>query len=77
MTESPTTTHKPGETPAPLAYGIWLIFNHPHNLAADPLLLLLGNTRTKHDQLPVIILNFCYDAAKMLQADDCIIIPRN
>jgi len=37
----------------------------------------IGNTRTKHKQLPAIIWNFYYDAKKLLQADDCIMITSN
>jgi len=37
----------------------------------------LGNTRTKHNQLPAIIWNFSYDAKKLLKAHDCIIITSN
>jgi len=37
----------------------------------------LGNTRTKHNQLPAIISNFYFDAKKLLQADNCIIITCN
>jgi len=29
---------------------------------------------TKHEQLPAIIWNFYYDAKKLLQADNCIMI---
>jgi len=32
---------------------------------------------TKHNQLPAIIWNFYYDAKKLLQADNCIIITSN
>jgi len=42
-----------------------------------PLELPLGNTRTKHNQLSAIIWNFYYDAKKLLQADDCIMITSN
>jgi len=42
-----------------------------------PLEPSLGNTRTKHKQLLEIILNFSYDAKKLLQADDCIMITSN
>jgi len=34
----------------------------------------LGNTRTKHNQLPGIVWNFYYDAKNLLQADDFIMI---
>jgi len=34
----------------------------------------LGNTRTKHNQLPVIVWNFYCDAKKLLPADGCIMI---
>ena len=34
----------------------------------------LGNTSTKHNQLPAIIWNFYYDAKKLLQAENCIIL---
>jgi len=37
---------------------------HPGSPFAPP----LGNTRTKHNQLPAIIWNFYYDANKLLQA---------
>jgi len=37
----------------------------------------LGNTTTKHNQLPASIWNFNYDAKKLLQAHDCIIITSN
>ena len=37
----------------------------------------LGNTTTKHNQLPAIIWNFYYDAKKLLQADNCIIMTSN
>jgi len=37
----------------------------------------LGNTKTKHNQLPAIIWNFYCDAKKLLQADDCIMITSN
>jgi len=46
---------------------------HPGLLLEPP----LGNTRTKHNQLPAIIWNFYYDAKKLLQADDCIMITSN
>jgi len=36
--------------------------------------LLLDDTKTKHRPLPAIIWNFYYDATKLLQADNCIII---
>jgi len=42
-----------------------------------PMTCLLGNSRTKHNQLPAIIWNFYDDAKKLLQADNCIIIPSN
>jgi len=32
---------------------------------------------TKHNQLPAFIWNFYYDAKKLLQADNCIIIASN
>jgi len=38
---------------------------------------LLGNTKTKHKQLPAIIWSFYYDATKLLQADNCIITTSN
>jgi len=31
----------------------------------------MGNTSTKHKQLPATIWNFYYDATKLLQADNC------
>jgi len=31
----------------------------------------MGNTSTKHNQLPATIWNFYYDATKLLQADNC------
>jgi len=34
----------------------------------------LGKTRTKNIQLPASIWNFYYEATKLLQADNCIII---
>jgi len=37
----------------------------------------LGNTRTKHNQLPAIIWNLYYDPTKLLKADNCIIIASN
>jgi len=42
-----------------------------------PLRTAIGNTKTKHNQLPAIIWNFYYDAKKLLQADDCIMITSN
>jgi len=48
-----------------------------HDPHRPPLELPLGNTRTKYNQLPAIIWNFYYDAKKLLQADDCIMITNN
>jgi len=55
--------HKTGGEPK-----IWGAMAHP----SPPLEPPLGNTRTKHNQLPAIIWKFYYDAKKLLQADDCI-----
>jgi len=42
-----------------------------------PFRTAIGNTRTKHNQLLAIIWDFYYDAKKLLQADDCIMITSN
>jgi len=47
---------------------------HPKSLPLEP---PLSNTRTKHNQLPAIIWNFYYDAKKLLQTDDYIMITSN
>jgi len=37
----------------------------------------LGKIRTRHNQLPSIIWNFYYDATKLLQADNYVVIISN
>ena len=51
----------------------WGAMAHPGPPFEPP----LGNTRTKHNQLPASIWNFYYDAKKLLQADNCIMITSN
>jgi len=36
-----------------------------------------GKTRTRHNHLPLIIANFYYEATKLLQADNYVIIISN
>jgi len=59
-------TGAPGRRPVKNMRGM----AHP----GPPLKPPMGNTRTKHNQLPAITWNFYHDAQKLLQADDCIIM---
>jgi len=38
---------------------------------------LIEYHQARHNQLPAIVWNFYYDATKLLQADNCIIITSN
>jgi len=48
-----------------------------HGTPRPPFKPPLGNTRTKHNQLLAIIWNIYYDAKKLLEVDDCIMITSN
>ena len=63
---------------------VWTVFQHENvypffmeKYTSSLWRFQLGNTKKKHNWLPVIIWNFYYDATKLLQADICIIITSN